>query len=88
MLVFMGSIGAASAHGIQLMTSSSGFKDKNGLHRLARARTNMKNTKEIVYHCYNSCGMFAQFDELLRTLLITTTPYHPTPNATSFFYHI
>ena len=24
--------------------------------------TNMKNTKETVYNCYNSCEMFSQFD--------------------------
>ena len=53
------------------MTSSSGFKEKNAFHCLAGARTNMKNTKEIVHHCYNSCEMFVQFHELLRTLLIT-----------------
>ena len=46
----------------QLMTLSSDFKEKNGLHCLARARTSMKNTKETVYHCYNSCEMFSQFD--------------------------
>ena len=52
----------------------SGFKRENDLHCLARARTNMKNTKETVYHCYNSCEMLAQFDELLISLLITS-PY-------------
>ena len=34
----------------QLMTLSSNFKEKNGLHCLARARTNMRNTKETVCH--------------------------------------
>ena len=38
------------------------FKEKNGWRCLARARTNMQNTKETVSHCYNSCEMFAQFD--------------------------
>ena len=28
----------------------------------SRAKTNMKNTKQTVYHCYNSCEMFSQFD--------------------------
>ena len=54
----------------QFMTSSSGFKEKNGLHCLARARPNMKNTNETVYHCYNYCEMFSQFRELLITLII------------------
>ena len=35
-----------------LMTSLSGFKEKNGWRYLARARTNIKNTKETAYHCY------------------------------------
>ena len=61
----------------QLMTSSSGFKEKNGFHCLARARTNKKNTKETVYHCYNSCEMFSQFDEILRTLLMYYTAAPP-----------
>ena len=33
----------------QLMKSSSSFKEKNGWHCLARARTDMKITKETVY---------------------------------------
>ena len=61
----------------QLMTLSSGFKEKNGFHCLARARTNKKNTKETVYHCYNSCEMFSQFDEILRTLLMYYTAAPP-----------
>ena len=45
------------------MTSSSGFKEKKSWHScLPRARMNMKNTKETVYHCDNSCEMFVQFD--------------------------
>ena len=44
------------------MTSSSGFKEKKSWHCLPRARMNMKNTKETVYHCDNSCEMFVQFD--------------------------
>ena len=46
----------------KVMTSSSSFKEKNGCRCLARARTNMKNKKETVYHCFNFCEMFAQFD--------------------------
>ena len=59
------------------MTSSSGFKEKNDCYCLARARKNMKNTKETVYHCYNSCEMFSQFDEILRTLLMYYTAAPP-----------
>ena len=36
----------------QLMAASNDFKEKNGLHCVARAKKNMKNTKETVYHCY------------------------------------
>ena len=38
------------------------FKEKNCWRCLARARTNVKNTKETVYHCYSSCETFVQFD--------------------------
>ena len=46
----------------QLITSSSGFKEKNGCCCHGRARTDMKDTNEIVYHCHSSCETFAQFD--------------------------
>ena len=42
---------------------SNGFKEKNGWRCLAIASTSdMKNTKETVYHCYNSWEKFPQFD--------------------------
>ena len=46
----------------RLMTSLSGFKEKNGWRCRARAKTDVKITKETVYHCYSSCETFAQFD--------------------------
>ena len=54
----------------QLMTLSSGFKEKNGFYCLARARKNMKNTKDTVYHCHNCCEMFSQFDVCFWDLYI------------------
>ena len=38
------------------------FKEKNSWRCLVKARTNMKNTKETVYHCHSSCETFVQFD--------------------------
>ena len=35
------------------------FKKKNGWCCLTRARTDIKITKETVYHCYSSCEMFS-----------------------------
>ena len=59
----------------QLMTSSSSFKERNGWACLARARTNMKNTKDTVYRCYNSCEMFVQFVVSFSDLcLLVITP--------------
>ena len=62
------------------MTSSSGFKEKNDCYCLARARKNMKNTKETVYHCYNSCEMFSQSDVSFSYLIYLL---HSLP----VFYH-
>ena len=64
----------------QLMTLSSGFKEKNGFHCLARARTNMKNAKETVYHCYNCCEMFSQFDVSFWDLYLL----HPPTSSLSY----
>ena len=58
-----------------LMISLNGFIEKNSCRCLSRARTNTKNKKETVYHCYNPCEMFSQFDVSFSDLYLL----HPTP---------
>ena len=46
----------------------------------------MKNTKKTVYHCYNTCEMFVQFDVSFCDLyLLHPDPPPPPPLV---FYHI
>ena len=53
------------------------FKKKNGWCCLTRARTDIKITKETVYHCYSSCEMFSH------------SLFFPAPPPPQFFlYHI